>query len=404
MRMWEILATAARSLRTNRLRTILSILGIVIGVASVITLIAVGTGTQNQVTERISALGTNIINISPAFGVGRGGRQSSSGENIFTLDLGEKILAFAPSVKRITPVQQMNGSLVLADQNLRVTLMGITPEYADIMNYKVHSGRFIRALDVDEEAFVAVLGWGVAQDLFGPVDPVGQRVVLSAGGRRFPLLVVGVMEERGQVGFMNFDDLVYMPITTLLHRVTGGRTVSSYIAEAYSAAEVNDAVGQISYFLTRRTGNSTGFRVTSQLTLLEALTETIGTFTVMLAAIGGISLLVGGIGIMNIMLVSVTERTREIGLRKAVGALRRDLLMQFLAEAVLLSVAGGMIGVALGWLGSMAVTRFGGIRADVSFSSVLLALGFSMTVGLVFGVYPASRAARLDPVVALRHE
>ena len=404
MRMSEILATASRSLRSNRLRTILSILGIVIGVASVITLIAVGTGAQNQVTERISALGTNIINISPAFGVGRGGRQSTSGENIFTLELGETILSVAPSVKRITPVQQSSAFVVRDDQNLRATVMGITPAYAEMMNYKPYSGRFIRSLDVEEEAFVAVLGWEVAQSLFEGVDPVGERLVLAFGNRRFPVLIVGVMEQKGQVGFMNYDNLVYVPITTLLRRVTGGTTVSSFIAEAHSVDEVNAAIGQIQYFLTRRTGSTSGFRVTSQLTLLETLTETIGTFTIMLAAIGGISLLVGGIGIMNIMMVSVTERTREIGLRKAIGALRRDLLLQFLAEAVLLSVSGGMIGVALGWIGAKAVTRFGGMPADVSLSSVLLALGFSMSVGLVFGVYPASRAARLDPVVALRHQ
>lgn len=404
MRVSEILSTAARSLRSNRLRTVLSVLGIVIGVASVITLIAVGTGAQRQVTESISALGTNIINISPSFGVGRGGRQSSSGENIFTLDLGETILAVSPSIKRIAPVQQSSGSLVREDGNLRVTMMGVTPEYADIMNYRAASGRFIRNLDIEEEAFVAVLGSQVAADLFEGMDPVGQRVVLASGSRRFPVLIVGVMEQKGQVGFLNYDNLVYLPITTLLNRVTGGSTVSSYIAEAHSVSEVDAAIGQITYFLTRRTGSSSGFRVTSQLTLLETLTETISTFTVMLAAIGGISLLVGGIGIMNIMMVSVTERTREIGLRKAVGALKRDLLAQFLAEAVLLSATGGMIGVTLGWLGSLAVSRFAGMPTAVSSSSVFLALGFSVSVGLVFGVYPASRASRLDPVVALRHQ
>jgi len=404
MRIMEILSTASRALRSNRLRTILSVLGIVIGVASVITLIAVGTGAQQQVTENISALGTNIINISPGFGVGRAGRQSSSGEEIFTLELGETIEKVAPSVKRVVPIQQASGFLVRGDENLRVTVMGVTPAYAAVMNYKVASGRFLRQADVDEEAFVAIIGANVATDLFPGVNPVGERVYLSMGGRRFPVLIAGVMEEKGQVGFLNYDGNIYIPITTLLRRIQGTSRVASFIAEAHSVNDVNSAIGEITYFLTRRTGSSTGFRVTSQLTLLETLTETIGTFTVMLAAIGGISLVVGGIGIMNIMMVSVTERTREIGLRKAVGALKRDLLAQFLAEAVLLSVTGGFIGVVLGWVGARVISHFSGMPTAILPSSVMLALGFSVTVGLVFGVYPAMRAARLDPVVALRYE
>src|SRR5690606_6030263 len=310
----------------------------------------------------------------------------------------------APSVKRVVPIQQASGFLVRGDENLRVTVMGVTPAYAAVMNYKVASGRFLRQADVDEEAFVAIIGANVATDLFPGVNPVGERVYLSMGGRRFPVLIAGGMEEQGQVGFLNYDGNIYIPITTLLRRIQGTSRVASFTAEAPPVTDVNSAIGEITYFLTRRTGSSTGFRVTSQLTLLETLTETIGTFTVMLAAIGGISLVVGGIGIMNIMMVSVTERTREIGLRKAVGALKRDLLAQFLAEAVLLSVTGGFIGVVLGWVGARVISHFSGMPTAILPSSVMLALGFSVTVGLVFGVYPAMRAARLDPVVALRYE
>src|SRR5690606_26817337 len=304
MRIMEILSTASRALRSNRLRTILSVLGIVIGVASVITLIAVGTGAQQQVTENISALGTNIINISPGFGVGRAGRQSSSGEEIFTLELGETIEKVAPSVKRVVPIQQASGFLVRGDENLRVTVMGVTPAYAAVMNYKVASGRFLRQADVDGEAFVAIIGANVATDLFPGVNPVGEGVYLSMRGRRVPVLLAGVMEERRPVGFLNYAGNIYIPSTSRLRRIQGTRSVANDTAEACWGNDVDSAIAEITYLLACRTGCCTGFCVSRQLALLESFTDSFGSFTVLLAAIEGIPLVGDGIGIRIIMMVA----------------------------------------------------------------------------------------------------
>lgn len=404
MKFIEITLTAIRSLGANRLRTVLAILGIVIGVASVITLVSVGTGAQAQVTENISQLGTNLVNVQPGFSFGRRGRVSSSRDDLFTLDLAAYMAQAAPSVSRIIPSQQSSGLLVRGDENLRASIIGVTPEYGDVMNYSLLQGRFIRDFDLEEREAAVVLGYNVAQTFFGDASPIGHGIIISMNGRNVPFRIVGVMAPKGQVMFANYDDQVYIPITTLLQRLTGSRTVAGYVAEAKSAEQVNAAIGEISYFLSRRTNGEGNFRVTSQTTLLDTLSDTINTFTTMLAAIAGISLLVGGIGIMNIMLVSVTERTREIGLRKALGALRRDLIMQFLTEAVVLSVGGGALGIAVGWVGSRLIERFADLPAAISPESVVVALGFSMAVGLVFGVYPALRAAQLDPVVALRRQ
>ena len=404
MRAADVVRDAARSIRTNKLRTALSILGIVIGVASVIALISVGTGAERRVTEQIASLGSNLININPAPQFSRGSRRNLGGSDQLDVSLAVELEAAAPAVKRVVPQHQTTAQIQYAQTDLRATVMGVTEAYPEMMNYALLAGRFVRRSDVDEGAPVIVLGSEAATTLFGETLPIGETVLVRVGSRQIPFRVVGVMAPKGQVMFTNFDNQVYVPISTLLQRVLGTTSVGGFVAEAISAEAAPEAVSQLQYFLTRRTGDPNRFRVTSQQSLLDALSTTIGTFTTLLAAIAGISLVVGGIGIMNIMLVSVTERTREIGLRKALGAKRKDLLAQFLAEAVALSLAGGLIGVMLGWLVGVVIERFGNLTAVMSPSAVVMSLGFSMAVGLIFGVYPAARAASLDPVVALRHE
>lgn len=404
MRAGDVLKDAARSIRANKLRTALSILGIVIGVGSVIALVSVGTGAQQQVTAQIASLGSNLINVNPGFRFGRGGFRMLGGSDAMDVSLAAEMEASAPAVRRVVPQHQTSGQLVYGQTDMRVGAMGVTDAYTEMMNYPLLVGRFVRTSDIDGLEAVMVLGSEVAETLFGPITPIGERVIFSVGQRRIPFRVIGVMAPKGQVMFSDFDSQVYVPVTTLLHKVTGGSSVSGFVAEAVSTQRIDEAIGQLEYFLTRRMGDPNLFRVSSQQSLLDTLSTAIGTFSAMLGAIAGISLVVGGIGIMNIMLVSVSERTKEIGLRKALGALRRNLLAQFLTEAVALSFSGGMIGVLVGWAGSKAIERFADIPAVVSLTAVALSLGFSMAVGLLFGVYPALRAARLDPVVALRHD
>lgn len=398
----EIMRTASRALQSNKLRTALSILGIVIGVASVIALVSVGTGAQVQITSRISGLGSHIITISPAATRGRAGQLSRAAE--FTYQLAHDITQAAPGVKHVIPQQQSNGLLIYGTDNLQAAIVGTTPGFTELMNYHPLIGRFIRDRDVEEEAFVAVLGSAVAQDLFEDVVPVGETITIGVGNRRLSFTIIGVMESKGQVGFTNFDNQVFIPITTLLRRMSGSQVVQTFQAEPKEGVSIAEAVSQIEYYLMRRLGSSSSFRVTNQQSILETLNEASATFTMMLGAIASISLLVGGIGIMNIMLVSVTERTREIGIRKAVGALQRDLRFQFLVEAIFLSFVGGLLGIGLGWIGSRLIAHFGNLPAVVSWTAVSVSLGFSIAVGLIFGVYPAYRASKLDPVVALRHQ
>lgn len=401
MNFLEIARTAIRALHGNKLRTALSVLGIVIGVASVIALVSVGTGAQRDITSRIVGLGSNLITISPAPTRGRAGQLSRSSE--FNFQLAKDIEQAAPAVKHVLPQQQTNGLLILDTENLQASVVGVTPGFSPMMNYPLLIGRFIRDRDVEEESMVVVLGSSVAEELFGDEIPIGARLMISVGNRRHSFTVVGVMAPKGQVGFTNYDNQVFVPITTLLRRLVGSGTVSTFQAEPKEGVDIETAVAQIEYYLTRRVGSG-AFRVTSQQSILDTLNAATATFTLLLGAISGISLIVGGIGIMNIMLVSVTERTREIGIRKAVGALQRDLRSQFLVEAITLSLLGGLIGVALGWGGSRAIAHFGNIPAAVSWPAVAMALGFSIAVGLLFGVYPAYRASKLDPVVALRYQ
>lgn len=400
----DTLRTAVHSLRSNTLRSILSMLGIIIGVAAVVSVVSIGTGGQQRVLANISQLGTNLITINPAVPRGTAGRVQQEVRSVFTVDMAREMEEILPDVINVVPVVTGRALLVAGGVNVQANLVGVTPPFVTVMNYELDRGRFITNWDVSEQQPVAVLGAELATELFEEADPLGQEIIAIVGDRRQALRVVGVMAPRGQALGGDFDMQLYLPVTTMMERIAKTRSVSYFAAQASSSERASEAVAQVQFFMTRRLGDARRFRVASQDQLLETISSVTQTMSIMLGGIAGISLLVGGIGIMNIMLVSVTERTREIGIRKALGAKRRTILFQFLVEAVTLAALGGIAGVALGWVGAQVIGHYGGWPGIISTESVAVALGFSAAVGLFFGIYPAAKAARLDPVQALSYE
>lgn len=389
---------------TNKMRTFLSVLGIVIGVASVIIMVAMGTGAQTQITERIGALGSNLITVMPGWTQGRGGQVSRTATDVFTLDMAEQIKTSVGGVKNVVPTVETSGLSVYQNSNVRTQVIGVTPEYEEVVDHHPLAGRYIRTLDLEDNAKVAVLGSQVALDLFGEKNPIGQEIRLVLGGHRIPFLVVGVMESKGQVLFTNYDNRIYVPVTTLLNRVMKSKYVNGYSIQAESREVAKSVVDELEFFLVNRIGDSDKFRVMSQDTILDTVSQTTATMTLFLGAVASIALIVGGIGIMNIMLVSVTERTREIGIRKAIGARRKHILFQFLIESIALSGTGGLLGLVIGWGVGYLASRLVNWPFAVSIPAAAIAVGFSTMVGLFFGIYPAMKASKLDPVVALRYE
>ena len=403
-----VILTAVASLGSNKLRTALALLGIVIGVGAVISTMSVGRGAQQAITSRIESLGTNLLFVRP--------ESSGQGAAVPSLTLEDSYALLdpvvAPAVAAVAPELSTSGQIVAGRENIFAQIVGVTPEYQFVRNYSVGSGRFISAAHVAGISEVAVLGSQVAESLFGFRDPVGQT--LRINGRQFT--VIGVLESQGGSALGNLDNQVLVPITTAYFRLTSQRTAQGDIAVQAINVQVGDgddmdnAVQEIATVLRlrHRISGEDDFTITSQQEAIETLEETQETFVIFLGAIAGISLLVGGIGIMNIMLVSVAERTREIGVRKAMGAKWRDILYQFVSEATLLSLGGGIAGAALGIALSLTLDgqSLGGSTFETAISGdiVALAMTVSVVIGLFFGIYPAARAANLHPIEALRHE
>ncbi|MCK4259159.1 MAG: ABC transporter permease [Halanaerobiales bacterium] len=400
----DIILVSLKSLTNNRLRTFLSMLGIIIGVAAVIAVIAISSGAEEQMLDRLNNLGTNLITITPGTSRGGGGTISQDVGDVFTYETAEQILSLCPSIEKVDPYISSRVLAIYGNTNLQVSTRASSTTVFEISDLELEMGRFFTDMDLEDSKMIAVIGSTVAEDLFGSTNPIGQKVKVGSGNNKFSLTVVGVLAEKGQVMFTNYDNTIFLPITTWMNRFQRTDFVNGFTAQARSREEADDAVAQVEYLLYQKFKDLDKFKVSSQAAMLSMATDMTNTFKILLAGIASISLLVGGIGIMNITLVSVTERTREIGIRKALGAKRRVILLQFLIEASIVSIVGGLFGIAFGLLGSMAISKVGGWPFVISSSAILISIGFSTLIGIFFGIYPANKAAGLDPVDALSYE
>jgi putative ABC transport system permease protein len=401
---------ALRALRVNKLRSTLTMLGIIIGVAAVITMIAVGSGAQARVEEQIRNLGANLFILSPGSTTAGGVRLGAGSRSSLTEDDAYAIQREVSAVQAAAPTLRGTGQVVAGGNNWPTAFIGVTPEYFEARNWVVATGRMIEVADLAGSGKVAVLGETVAHNLFGDSDPIGQTIRI----RKVPFTVIGTLERKGEnlLG-QDQDDIILMPITTARNRVLGGnlakrRSVGPVSIKMRQGEDLKEAEEQIRVLMRQRhrlqPGQDDDFTLRNLSEVLQTEEESSRTMTTLLAAIASVALLVGGIGIMNIMLVSVTERTREIGLRMAVGARSRDILTQFLVEAVTLALVGGIIGIVLGIGSSYAIAHFAEWRMQLKPDSIVLAVGFAAAVGVFFGFYPARKASRLLPIEALRYE
>jgi putative ABC transport system permease protein len=402
----EIISVALGALRANKLRSVLTMLGIVIGVAAVIAMIALGTGAQAAVKERISALGTTLLTVNP--GQQRGmGVAIADAQAKLTVDDAKAIEERASAISMVEPEMNRNLQVTWGNKNANTSIVGTTANYLEVRKYKLQYGRMFTTAEDEGKQRVAVIGPAVATNmgLDTPEALLGESIRI----RGILFTVVGVLESKGQGSvFGNPDDQILIPINTARFRVLGTDRLRSISVLAESEPKIDEAMAEIQRVLRRehrlRQGRPDDFQIRGATDFLNTLNETTQVFTFLLSGIAAVSLVVGGIGIMNIMLVSVTERTREIGVRKALGATRRNILLQFLIEAVVLCCMGGIVGILLGATGATVMSKTAGWTTQVSPGAVGLAFAFSALVGVLFGVWPARRAASLDPIIALRYE
>ena len=401
----ELLKMAALSLVANKLRTLLTMLGIIIGVAAVIAMVSVGMGVKKNVTDSISRLGSNMLVIMSGSS-NRGGPRGAAG-SMTTLTFGdaEAIKDKIKDIAYVSPTVQGSYQIVYGHENWNSTVTGVIPEYVAIQSLELQSGLFFSQHDVDVRNRVAVIGATVATNLFDSVNPVGKKIRIGNA----PYTVIGLLKSKGQsAGGMDQDDVVLIPLTTAQERLLGITYVRAINVQVADADKMNEVQSNIESLLRQRhrirAGAEDDFNVRNLTSIMETMSSTTTTITLLLGSIAGISLIVGGIGIMNIMMVSVTERTREIGIRKAIGATYNSILLQFLIESAMISIVGGLIGIVIGVGVAQAISKFGNFTTVISGLSIAASFGFSLFVGIFFGMLPARKAARLDPIDALRYE
>ena len=407
----DSIAAALGAIRVNILRSVLTALGIIIGVGAVIIMISVGAGAQKRVDELIKSLGSNLVLVLPGTTTSSGARGARGSRPTITEDDAIAIQTEIDSVKVAAPIVRGSGQLIFGNKNWSTTIMGVTPEYQEAQEWIVDGGRWFSHEEAKGAAKVALVGETIIENMFEPGDdPVGQIVRV----KRVPFTIVGTLVPKGETPRgTDLDDTIFVPLATAKKRLIGGRRlkgrlVSTMYVKSHSAAEVDDTIREMTSLLRQRhkirPGQPDDFFVRNLSSILQARASSSRVMTLLLAAVASISLVVGGIGIMNIMLVSVTERTREIGLRMAIGARKKDIQNQFLIEAVTLSLIGGLIGIAVGLAGSIGISNLGDWPTVIRPESVVLAFGFAAVVGIFFGFYPARKASRLDPIEALRYE
>ena len=410
MNLLATLRVALNALWVNKLRSALTMLGIIIGVAAVITMIAVGTGAQTRVEEQIKSLGSNLMIIIPGSTTASGVRLGAGANQNLTEDDASAIAKEIPEVQVAAASNRGTGQVIASNNNWATQIYGVTPDYFEAREWPLAAGRMFEAPELSGSSKVAIIGQTVARQLFGDMDPTDQTIRI----KNVPFVIIGVLDRKGQSMLgQDQDDVIMVPLSTARNRLFGNargklRRIGTIQVKVREGANMNDAEDKIRELLRQRQrtqqGQDDAFTIRNLTEMLQAQETSSRVMTLLLAAVASVSLLVGGIGIMNIMLVSVTERTREIGLRMAVGARSKDILTQFLVEALTLSLIGGFLGIVLGMVGSYAIGEFAGWATRLSLESIVLAVGFSAGIGIFFGFYPAHKASKLLPIQALRYE